>query len=143
MYIRCLISQAQRPFRLHKMIPVASKINSFVRIRHYFPGRFGRHRKTRSGDLLRESHPSEDLSELPPLHVLWLGRGTIVDGCGHGEAACQSRFGMDGNRFAPYLAVFYETLEREKACRRLLCRSAGGLRASFASLVPFFSGHIR
>ncbi len=41
--------------------------------------------KTRPGGLLRESHPSEDLSELPPLRDpalagLWLGRGTIVGG---------------------------------------------------------------
>ena len=37
---------------------------------------------------------------------LWLGRGTIVGGSGHGETACQCCFGIDGNRSPPSLAVF-------------------------------------
>ena len=38
---------------------------------------------------------------------LWLGRGTIIGERGHREAAYQGCFGLDGYRWAPYLAVFY------------------------------------
>ena len=38
---------------------------------------------------------------------LWLGRGTIVGGRGRCETGCQACFWMDGNRWAPCLAVFY------------------------------------
>ena len=49
---------------------------------------------------------------------LWLGRGTIVGERGHCETACQCCFWMDGNRWAPYLAVFYS--RKKIHCNSLL-----------------------
>ena len=43
-------------------------------IRHYFP-RPGAHNWTAAGAAHRESHPSEDLSELPPLLESVAGQG--------------------------------------------------------------------
>ena len=80
-------------------------------IRHYSP-RLGRLDWTAVGSALRESHPSEDLSELPPLRDpafagLWLGRGIIVGGCCHGETGCQTCFCLDGYTLVTLLAVVY------------------------------------
>ena len=47
---------------------------SFTCIRHYFP-RHGRQDWTAVGTALREFHPSEDLSELPPLLETVAGQG--------------------------------------------------------------------
>ena len=49
---------------------------------------------------------------------LWLGRGTIVGERGHCKTACQCCFWMDGNRWAPYLAVFYS--RKKIHCNSLL-----------------------
>ena len=56
---------------------------------------------------------------------LWLGRGTIVGGSGHGETACQCCFGMDGNRSPSCWPSLMQVLPAQ-----------AGLGASSASLVP-------
>ena len=85
----------------------------------------------------REFHPSEYLSELPPLFETVAGQEYhYVLTAGHCETACQSCFWMDGNRWAPYLAVFYSRSE-------IRCNSVsatGGLGASSASLSVFSNG---
>ncbi len=63
---------------------------------------------------------------------LWLGRGTIIGERGHCETGCHTCFWMDGNRWAPCLAVFYTDI---------VC--TGGLGASSASLLPCFTGLVR
>ena len=77
-------------------------------IRHYFP----------SGRASRESPPSEDLSELPPLLVAVAGQEYHYWIAGEGRAGLprspaamrnsppQAVLWTDGNRSAPYLAVF-------------------------------------
>ena len=83
-------------------------------IRHYFPGR----RLGPRGRASRESHPSEDLSELPPLLVAVAGQEYHYWIAGEGRAGLprspaamrnsppQAVLWTDGNRSAPYLAVF-------------------------------------
>ena len=68
---------------------------------------------------------------------LWLDRGTIIGGRGHGETACQSRFGMDGTAMHLSWPSFTENREGEKGNKTPSLHSAGGLGASSASLVPF------
>ena len=70
------------------------------------------------GRASRESHPSEDLSELPPLLVAVAGQEYHYWIAGEGRAGLprspaamrnsppQAVLGTDGNRSAPYLAVF-------------------------------------
>ena len=63
---------------------------------------------------------------------LWLGRGTIIGGRGRCKAGCHTCFWMDGNRWAPCLAVFYT----DTVC-------TGGHGASSVSLLPYFKGLVR
>ena len=60
---------------------------------------------------------------------LWLGRGTIIGERGRCETGCHTCFWMDGNRWAPCLAVFYA----DTVC-------TGGPGASSASLLPVLRG---
>ena len=98
---------------LGKAIPAASDIKTFLLLACIVRQSSGLgSSKTRPGGLLRESHPSEDLSELPPLRDpafagLWLGRGIIVGGCCHGETGCQTCFCLDGYTLVTLLAVVY------------------------------------
>lgn len=56
----------------------------------------------RSGNLT----PPRISPSCPHCLWLWLGRGTIVGGQGHCKTACQGCFCLDGDRWAPSLAVF-------------------------------------
>ena len=94
--------------------PLAFHFHLNGSIRHYFPSR-GRTNWTAAGAALRESHPSEVLSELLPLldpqrkkRGLWLSRGTIVCGQGHRKTACQCCFWSGWTRSSPYLPSFME-----------------------------------
>ena len=85
--------------------PAASEICIIGPIRHYFPGH-GQSSEPqlapRSGNLT----PPRISPSCPHCLRLWLGRGTIVGGQGHCKTACQGCFRLDGDRWAPYLAVF-------------------------------------
>ncbi len=76
----------------------------------------------RSGDLT----PPRISPSCPHCLRLWLGRGTIVGGRGHCETACQGCFWMDGDRWAPCLAVF----DSREGIHCDPSSAAGGLGAS-------------
>ena len=81
-------------------------------IRHYFPSR-GRQTEPRLAPRSGNLTPPRISPSCPHCLILkksglWLGRGTIVGRRGHCETACQSCFWMDGNRWAPYLAVVFD-----------------------------------
>ena len=78
---------------------------SLACIRHYFP-RPGRSAKLRRAPHSGNRTPPRISPSCPHCLRLWLGRGTIVGGQGHCKTACQGCFRLDGDRWAPYLAVF-------------------------------------
>lgn len=86
---------------LYKLNVIISLIGS---IRHYFPS-LGRQSEPAAGAALRESHPSEDLSELPPLLVTVAGQGYHCRLTGSWRNSLPGLFWAGWTRWAPYLAV--------------------------------------
>jgi len=104
-------------------------------IRHYSP-RLGRLDWTAVGSALRESHPSEDLSELPPLFETVAGQW-VQGWRGHCKTACHGCFWLGGDRWAPSsMAVF----DSRNGIHCNPSSATGGLGAPAASLVPFVMG---
>ena len=97
----------------------------FSSIRHYFPSCWAAYEPA-SGDALRDSHPSEDLSELPPLLVSVAGQGYHCRLTGSWRNSLPELLWARWNRSAPFLPSLMQT----STC-------TGGLRASAASLFPF------
>ena len=97
----------------------------------------------------RESHPSEDLSELPPQSGFNMGRSIITRllmrvGLGkprhNAKQPTTGCFGTDGNRSAPYLAVFdaglFCTGGLGASSRVALASLSGALSSTDVSLLP-------
>ncbi len=118
---------------LHKFARAKSKIWGLT----YPPG-VRAAGKTRPGGLLRESHPSEDLSELPPLRAAVAGQGYHYRRMWSLRDSLPKLL-MDGwVPLCTLLAVFYETIQRRFS---LSGCPAGGLCASSESLLPLDRAH--